>query len=701
MRLRLLSRERTGEAQNYCAKLVSGFGRMASGLRLPFALASAAILLAVGGAVINEYAAAWLLRRDAEATAHAWAKNMDEMLGDELPALLARHPPSPTALSVMAQGRRLGNVFRYKLFDTQGHLVFISDDLEQTDRLQGTLAAHRGNSDIAAHVLAGGVHVEAARGEPPRRPSYYAEAYVPAYRGGTIVGVAEVYVDQTQKQALYRHAFAIAELAIAALVLLSSLLPGLIAWRRTRERRAAENKVHFLAHHDLLTGLPNRASFREALGAALSRSLRDGSQVAVIALDLDRFKEVNDVLGHAAGDALLCEVARRLRAELRQEDTVARLGGDEFMVVQVGLAQPHGAACLAERLVAVLSEPYDLPGGQRAAACGASAGVAVAPGDGSEAEALLRAADAALYRAKAEGRGVARFFEAGMDEALAERRRLTHDLRCAVAKSGFELAYQPLQELPGGKLVGFEALIRWHHPERGLVPPAHFIPLAEETGLIIPIGAWVLSQACREAATWPEDVKVAVNLSPAQFRNSAALLATVSDALATTGLTPSRLELEVTEGLLLQDTDAVMATLVALSNLGCGISMDDFGTGYSSLAYLWRFPFNKLKIDRSFISNMNAEPKAMAIVSTIIALGRALGITITAEGIETEKQAEALSGVGCSQGQGYLLGHPMSAEQAGSLTHFHHESGPRPRLELPSASVVLTPARSEPCIVSG
>ncbi|WP_169747515.1 putative bifunctional diguanylate cyclase/phosphodiesterase [Belnapia moabensis] len=687
MPFRRSTQERTDEAWNWYAKPLAVLGRVPPASRLLLALASAATLLALGGAAINESAAAWLLRRDAEATAHAWAQNMDEMLGDELPALLARRSPSPAALSVMAQGRRLGKVFRYKLFDTAGNLVFISDDLERAGGLEGTLAAHRGNSEIAAHVLGGGVHVEAARGEPPRRPSYYAEAYVPAYRDGAIIGVAEVYVDQTQKQALYRQAFAITELAIAVLVLLSSLLPGLVAWRRTRERRAAEARVHHLAHHDLLTGLPNRGSFSEALGAALSRAQRDGSQVAVIALDLDRFKEVNDALGHAAGDALLCEVARRLRAELRQEDTVARLGGDEFMVVQVGIAQPHGAARLAERLVAVLSEPYDLPGGQRVAACGASAGVAVAPSDANGTEALLRAADAALYRAKADGRGVARFFEAGMDEVLAERRRLTHDLRCAVAEGGFELAYQPLQELPEGRLVGFEALIRWRHPERGLVPPSQFIPIAEETGLIIPIGAWVLRQACREASTWPEGIRVAVNLSPAQFRNSAALLATVSDALTATGLAPSRLELEVTEGLLLQDTDAVMATLSAVRDLGCGISMDDFGTGYSSLAYLWRFPFDKLKIDQSFIKNMDVEPKAMAVVSTIIALGRALGMTITAEGIETEEQVEALSDVGCNQGQGYLLGRPMSAEQAESLTHIRNTSGLRPRVELPSASV--------------
>jgi len=636
---------------------------------LPAALAAAALLLAAGGATVNERAAEWLLRRDAEATAYNWATSIEQSLGSRLEALVARVAPSAPVRNLLEHARTMGNVFRFKLFDANGDLVFVSDDLDTAPgQLAESLTLHRGTSGVAAALINGGSHVEAARGTPPDRPAYYAEAYVPVQRDGQVVAIAEVYVDQTDRMVLYRQTFAVTGTITGLLVVVAALLPGYMAWRRSRERRRAEDQVRFLAHHDPLTLLPNRARFAEALGVELARGRRQGHDLAVLAIDLDNFKEVNDTLGHAAGDALLMEVARRLRAEVREQDVVARLGGDEFIIVQGTVQQPADAALLGERLIATLSAPYELPGGQRAATCGASVGVALAPVDGTDPAALLRAADAAMYRAKAEGRGRVRFFEEGMDRALAERRSLTQDLREALLQGTFTLAYQPLHDLPSGTLTSFEALLRWQHPTRGNVSPAAFIPLAEETGLIVPIGTWVLHQACRDAASWPENVRVAVNLSVKQFANGgAALLAEVTKALRAANLPPDRLELEVTESLLLQDTDAVLATLAALHEMGCTIALDDFGTGYSSLAYLWRFPFDKLKVDQSFVRSMSNEPKAAAIVATVVALGQALGLTTTAEGVETTQQLDALRAAGCNQGQGFLLGRPMPSSAAAGL----------------------------------
>lgn len=615
-------------------------------------------LIGIGGTVLNRRVAEHLLQRDAEDTAIAWANSLIGMLGGEVPSLLARMPPSPSVEAVLAKARQFAGAYRYKLFDARGDLVFVSDDIGGTRSVTEVLAEHRGNSPTAARVLAGHRHVESARGTAPHQPAYYAEAYVPVIINGRMVGVAEVYVDQTAKVNLYEHAFLIVQTVAGILVLLAAAPPTLLAWRRSRQRRAAEAKLRFLAHHDALTGLANRERLQEALEDSLRRMRRDERQVAVIALDLDGFKEINDTLGHAAGDLLLREVGQRLRGLMRGEDLVARLGGDEFVVVQAGLAAPADAATLAERILASLAEPFELDGHR--ALIGCSAGIAVAPQDGEEAEALLSHADAALYRAKAEGRGAARFFEAGMQAALRERRLLERDLRSALADGGFALHFQPLCGLPDGRLAGFEALLRWTRPGHGPVPPAEFIPLAEETGLIVPIGAWVLRQACREAACWPPGTMVSVNLSPAQFRRGD-LLRTVADALEESGLAPARLELEVTEGLLLQDNPGVLGTLEALRAMGVSIAMDDFGTGYSSLAYLWRFPFNRLKIDRSFISGVDGNAKLVSIVEAVIALGRSLGLSITAEGVETEQEATLLRLLGCDLGQGYLLGRPMDA----------------------------------------
>jgi diguanylate cyclase (GGDEF)-like protein len=436
------------------------------------------------------------------------------------------------------------------------------------------------------------------------------------------------------------------------------------------ERRKAEAKIAFLAHHDPLTSLPNRVSFRSAMDDALKGVAR-GGQVAVLCLDLDHFKPVNDTLGHPVGDALLQAVADRIRACVRPTDTVARLGGDEFAIVQTDSDQPVGSTALASRLIKEISAPYEVSGHQ--VVIGASVGISVAPDDGANADELLKSADMALYRAKEDGRGAYRFFEAAMDAKMQLRRKLELDLRKAVALGEFELFYQPSVDLKADKIAGLEALIRWRHPECGLVSPMEFIPLAEEIGLITQIGAWVLKEACREAVHWPDEIRVAVNLSPMQFRGGTVVLDVVA-ALAASGLPAKRLELEITETVLLEDTEATIATLRQLRQLGISISMDDFGTGYSSLGYLQKFPFDKIKIDQSFIQHMSDRPDSTAIVRAVTGLGSSLGMAITAEGVETEEQLQQLRDEGCTEVQGYLISAPRPAKELDALFKRLHNS---------------------------
>src|SRR5580693_1400417 len=421
------------------------------------------------------------------------------------------------------------------------------------------------------------------------------------------------------------------------------------------ERRQAEAKIMHMARHDALTNLPNRMLFKDRMEQALAR----GDMLAVMFLDLDRFKSVNDSLGHSIGDALLCAVTERLQRVVSDADTVARLGGDEFAVVQ-SKASPSQASEMAAQIIEALVEPFDVRGHQ--VVIGTSIGIALAPNDGTEPDQLLRNADMALYRAKAEGRGTYHFFQPEMDAQMQERRRLELDLRKALVAEEFELYYQPLIRIASGEVCGFEALIRWNHPERGLVPPNEFIPIAEEIGLIVPLGEWVLRKACMDAAAWPSKLSVAVNLSAAQFRNPMLALSVVS-ALGQSGLSASRLELEITETVLLQDDRAVLDTLHQIRDLGVRICMDDFGTGYSSLSYLRSFPFDKIKIDRSFVSELGKENDCVAIIRAVTRLGSSLGIVTTAEGVETEQQLEILRAEGCVQVQGYLFSRPKPLKE--------------------------------------
>ena len=429
------------------------------------------------------------------------------------------------------------------------------------------------------------------------------------------------------------------------------------------ERKLAEAKITHMAHHDALTGLPNRVRFHDCLSEAVARGKR-GEASAVLLLDLDHFKAVNDALGHPVGDALLQEVSRRLRASVREVDVVARLGGDEFAIMQSSAYQPQAAIALAERLIGELSQPYELNGHH--VVIGTSVGIALLPGDGDNPDHLMKNVDMALYGAKAGGRGSYRFFEASMHARMQARRTLQMDLRQALSGGEFEVYYQPLMKIDTRSVCGFEALLRWNHPDLGLVPPSEFIPLAEETGLIIPLGNWVLHQACADAVTWPSDTKVAVNVSVIQF-GSKHLVEDVAAALAASGLDPKRLELEITETVMLDDTDAILVILHRLRDLGVGIAMDDFGTGYSSLSYLRRFPFSKVKIDRSFIAELGNGSDSNAIVTAVIDLCETLGMTTLAEGVETEQQMQQLRAANCSEAQGYLFSPARPASEVPSM----------------------------------
>jgi diguanylate cyclase (GGDEF)-like protein len=427
----------------------------------------------------------------------------------------------------------------------------------------------------------------------------------------------------------------------------------------TTERRNALERIAHLARHDTLTGLANRAVLREELERQLTRTAR-GEEVALLVLDLDRFKVVNDQFGHPAGDALLRDVAERLRHCVRESDLIARLGGDEFAIVQFGAAQPAAATALGTRVIEALSRPFELSG--QPAYIGTSVGIAIAPFDGQDAQALQCNADLALYRAKADGRGTLRFFEPDMNRAMLERRGLEDDLRRALERHEFGLVYQPQVRLDGHEVQGVEALLRWHHPVRGTVPPLEFIPLAEDSGLIVPIGRWVLLQACRDALAWPESVRVAVNVSAAQFR-SGSLLRDVDAALQATGLPPQRLEIEITESVMIADAHQACGVLNALREQGVRVAMDDFGTGYSSLSHLRRFPFDRIKIDRSFVRDVDTNDEARSIVRAVSGLGLSLGMATTVEGVETPEQLEAIRREGCAEVQGYLFSRPRPAAE--------------------------------------
>lgn len=454
-----------------------------------------------------------------------------------------------------------------------------------------------------------------------------------------------------------------------------------LAIRDLRERRAAEEKIRYLAEHDGLTGLPNRNSLQARLAAAVERVEASGETLSVICIDLDHFKEANDQHGHLAGDLILVETARRLQSAVQAPSFAARLGGDEFIVVQIaGGDQPAAAAELSGRLIEMLSVPVPFEG--QTLNLGSSLGVSLYPDDGRTAEALMANADMALYRAKESGRGVYRFFKREMDDSIRERRSLARDLRQGIADEELVVHYQPLARAEDGEVCGFEALVRWKHPARGMIPPLEFIPVAEENGLIGALGDWVLRRACADAVSWEKPLRVAVNLSPIQLHNPA-LPSLVHEVLITTGLSPSRLELEITESALFKDYQRALDNLRRLKALGVRIAMDDFGTGFSSLSTLQSFPFDKIKIDKSFVENIHRHDRATVIVRAVLGLGRSLEIPVVAEGVETEEQINFLRGENCTELQGYAIGRPAPVDALAAWTRADAVSAPIETPALP------------------
>jgi diguanylate cyclase (GGDEF)-like protein len=600
-----------------------------------------------------------LLYWDATAAAESWAKYVAENVTD-LEDIADGQPPSAESMAFLIRTQQIRHVFGFEILNLFGNVQLTSDG-SKISSVRGTV-----HSDTAARSAELGRPVISVKeGTPPVRPKIYSEAYLPVVIDGHPRAVVAAYVDLTEQRDHFRQAFSFAALSLCLLISGAVGIPSIAWYRRTKEKQQADRRIRFLAHHDALTGLANRAQLIEKLENALAVLPLRGGCLAVHFIDLDHFKEVNDTLGHDGGDFLLKTVAERLRAVTRADDIVARLGGDEFVVVQTDIDRKGQVEDFARRLTSAVTAPMKLK--EQEIVATVSVGVALAPADGTNPERLLKSADLALYKSKADGRNCTCFFDSKMDTALQARIGLEKTLRDAVHNERFILHYQPLFEISGQRLIGFEALIRLPAEDGTLIPPMTFIPVAEDLRLIGKIGAWVLREACKAAANWPEPLTVAVNLSPAQFE-AGSISNVVASALRETGLAPSRLELEITETLLLGHSEAVMTELQSLKAMGIAIVMDDFGTGYSSLSYLWRFPFDKIKIDRSFMLGFDASGRdAETVVKTIIALGRELNMRVTVEGVETAKQAAFLDGAEADQVQGFFFGRPVSASEVGTI----------------------------------
>jgi diguanylate cyclase (GGDEF)-like protein len=655
-------------------------------LRRGVAVLLTALCLLIGGIWVGtKVTTDYLLYKNATSTARNWVRLLAETVPD-LEQIAAGEKPSRASMTLFEWAQKAGQVFRYEIYNPEGYSQLASDHGVTQVNLS-TFSA-----EAVRAVATNGPIVDVRAGTLAGQPKFYALAYVPVIIDGRSVAVIAAYVDETEKHDLFYRTSLIAALSLCAGAALLFGLPALAWYRRTKEKQQADRRIRFLAHHDALTGLANRVQLIQSLEAALAILPLRGDGIAVHFLDLDRFKRVNDSLGHDGGDSLLKTVAERLRAVIRVEDVVARLGGDEFVLLQTGVAGKVQAEDFARRIISVVTAPMTLK--DRPFLATVSVGVALAPADGTNPERLLKSADVALYKAKADGRNCIRFFAAEMDIELQARFELERVIRDAVLHDRFELHYQPLFEISDRRLIGFEALIRLPAEDGTLIPPLVFIPVAEDLQLIDKIGAWVLREACRTAATWPEHLTVAVNLSPAQFL-AGSVGDIVAGALKEAGLAAHRLELEITETLLLGNSEAIMAELQLLKAMGVAIVMDDFGTGYSSLSYLWRFPFDKIKIDRSFMQGFEGSSRdAKTVVKTIIALGRELNMRVTVEGVETATQAAFLDQSDGDQAQGFFFGRPVPASEvsANILADFQKTHSSPSSATAPLGKLALSPS---------
>jgi len=591
-----------------------------------------------------------LLYEGATASARNWARYVTWSVKD-LEQIGGGEEPSTASMAFFQWSQKNSSIFRYEIFNREGYSQLVSDR-------QGTalVDVSEYNADAAAAIRSGHPIAAVRQGTSPGFPALFAEAYMPVSVDGRPIAAVAAFLDTTEDRDRFSRTFFVAAATLCLLTALAFVVPT-AAWYRLRwEKQRADAELMFLAKHDGMTRLINRVHLTERLREALVKAAADGTEIAVHYLDLDRFKEVNDTLGHQGGDTMIKLMAERLRAGTRAADIVARLGGDEFAVIQP-ISDRSEAVGLAQRLLTVMAKPFSIEGHDITTS--ASIGIALAPQDGSDADRLLKSADLALYKSKADGRNCASFFTPDMDTALQARLSLERCIRAAVKDETFELFFQPLVAASGADVIGFEGLLRMRREDGSLVPPMTFIPVAEEMGLIVRIGAWVIRRACLSAAQWPDHLTIAVNLSPSQFATSG-LCETVAAALAESGLAPRRLELEITESLLMHDTDAIMSELRRLKALGVSIVMDDFGTGYSSLSYLWRFPFDKIKIDRSFVQGIDAADKGVeTIIKTMTDLAHALHMCVTVEGVEDGAQAQFVREIEGDQMQGFYFGRPM------------------------------------------
>ena len=612
-----------------------------------------------------------LLKQDGLETAQAWSDYVTETY-DFRGGDTANTTSKPPKISEKSE-----DGLRYRLLGSDGELIYDSA-AEQASDLSHRIAVEL-EAGGWAHLLSGEPLVLILRESVGKPPPTYANVFVPILEDGEALGVVEVNINQTMMAERFDHVFRITALVTVALIVLGMGIPGGLLWHNAIARRKVEQQVDYLDHHDSLTGLVNRKTLTPRLTAILNENDAENQRVGVLCVGIDGFKSINDSLGHQVGDVLLRELADRLRAATRDGDIVGRVTGDEFAVIAPGFDSAEELVEFAEDLRMVTAEPFEAKG--QLVSPSISIGIAISPEDGDDAALLIKRATVAQNWAKNEKQGTIRIFDKEMDAAVNHRFTLEMDMRRALEDDQFRLLYQPQIDLRSGDLVGCEALVRWDHPELGLVLPGRFIPIAERTGFIHDLGAWILSKACEDAVTWPKPISIAVNLSPAQFANGETD-DVIAKVLEETRLDPSRLEVEITEGLIINDTQQALKALHKLRALGVSVAMDDFGTGYSSLSYLTLFPYTKLKIDRSLLLRIDEDPNVASVIRSMVELGKSLDMKVVCEGVETLSQAAALTQTGCGLVQGHLFAKPMpSAELAENL-----------RADLTSADAAKTAA---------
>ena len=630
-------------------------------------LALTLLALALLGTAIKR-----LADRHRLASAEQGAVELSLTLARMLPdaeVLFLGQPPKASSLAALGALQQANRLLQFRLFDAAGRERL---GLQAQSQIAWNEAPATAGSTLAQDVAQRRrPHTELARGDGLARPEFSTRAWVPVQWADHVVGVFEIEFDSSSNARTTAASFKTATWIAGAALLLTMTAAALLLRHRAGRELSAEDRARFLAEHDGLTGALNHSHFSRMLAQACRRVHRNpGRSLAVLCVDLDGFGEINERLGSATGDMLLRETAQRLQGVLRDGDWLARLAGDRFAIVQQGAGDAQAVEALVRHVLARLAQPHALASEPEGLVLTACAGAALHGVDGEHADTLLGHAQAALARAKSSGRGAWGFYDPTLDKALQDKRALAHELQSTLQRGSLQLHFQPLYTA-AGVLKGYEALARWPHPLRGFIPPLVFIALAEETGQIEALGRWALNAACQEAAGWSQPLSVAVNLSAAQFHQGQDIVREVHDALHRSGLAPQRLELEITESLLMHHTEQVLATLHALRTLGVRIAMDDFGTGFSSLAYLWRFPFDKLKIDRAFTQGLGSDARVDAIVHSIVTMAHSLAMQVNAEGVETELQRDALCRHGCDELQGYLLGRPMPSEL---LAHREAES---------------------------